>query len=130
MTTAPAADPRLDTPPEVRGRLEVADRVIEKIAAHAAAGVEHATGSPRRLLGLTVSEDPGTPQVTAKVHGDVATVFVDLAVVWPAPITEVTRAVRAAVVDRLTALAGIGTAQVDIEVSALPGPRREQRRVA
>lgn len=118
------------TPPEQRGRLQVADRVIEKIAAHAATTVEHATGSPRRVLGLTVSDDPGTPQVTARVHGDVATVFVDLAVAWPAPVTEVTRAVRAAVIDRLTVLAGIRVAQVDIEVSALTAPRREQRRVA
>ncbi|MCO7218347.1 Asp23/Gls24 family envelope stress response protein [Klenkia sp. PcliD-1-E] len=134
MTTAhptdQPADQRAQSAAEGRGALEIADRVIEKIAAHAAAGVPHATGSPRRVLGLTVSEDPGTPQVTAKVHGDVATVFIDLAVTWPAPVTEVTRAVRAAVIDRLTTLVGIGTAQVDIEVSALPAARREQRRVA
>lgn len=123
-------DDRLDTDPAQRGTLHVADRVIEKIAGHAATEVTHVTGSPRRVLGLSVSNDPGTPQVSASVHGDVATVFIDLAVTWPAPVTEVTRAVRTKVIERLTALAGMTTVQVDIDVSALPGRRREQRRVA
>ena len=127
---ATAEDDRLGVDPEQRGTLQVADRVIEKIAAHAATEVTHVTGSPRRGLGLAVGSDAGTPHVSASVHGDVATVHIDLAVTWPAPVTEVTRAVRRAVVERLTTLAGITTAQVDIEVSALPGARRDQGRVA
>jgi hypothetical protein len=50
-------------PPEQRGSTEVADRVVERIAACAVAGVDDAYGSARRLLGLRM---PGAaaPRVT------------------------------------------------------------------
>jgi uncharacterized alkaline shock family protein YloU len=113
-----------------RGRTTIADRVVEKIAAHAAAGVTDATGAPRRVLGVTVDQDPDVPQVSARLDGDVALVTVHLAVVWPAPVHDVTRAVRSAVIGKLTELAGVTRAQVDIDVAALTTERTDQRRVS
>ncbi|MCO7218358.1 Asp23/Gls24 family envelope stress response protein [Klenkia sp. PcliD-1-E] len=130
MSLTASADPRLDTPPEDRGRLDIKDRVIVKIAAHAATGIEHATGSPHRVLGVAIGDELGAPAVTAQVHGDIATITIDLGVAWPASIIDVTRAVRAAVIDRLTTLADIHTAQVDIAVTAMPAPRSRRGRVA
>lgn len=119
----PRATPEDDDAPDRRGRLSIADRVVEKIAAQAASEVDGATGSPRRVLGLSVSNDPGVPQVSARVDGDVATVSIHLAVTWPMPIPDVTRQVRRQVIDKLGELVGITRTQVDIEVTALPtGP--------
>ena len=112
-----------------RGRLQVADRVIEKIASYAAGEVDRATGSPRRILGMTLSSDPRAPRVSAVVDGEVATVDIDMSVAWPAPIREVTRQVRQHVVTRLHDLAGITRAQVDITVTSLAAEPSQERRV-
>ncbi|PRY50649.1 cell envelope-related Asp23 family protein [Geodermatophilus tzadiensis] len=113
-----------------RGRLVVADRVVERIAAQAAAEVDRATGSPRRLLGVAVGSAEDRPQVDARVDWPVATVSVVMSVAWPAPVLEVTEQVRRHVTERLAALAGVRTAGVDIRVTALPGPRSRDRRVS
>jgi uncharacterized alkaline shock family protein YloU len=128
--TLPAAGGPDDSDLDGRGRTTIADRVVEKIAAYAAAGVTHATGAPRRVLGVTVDEDPDVPQVSARLDSDVAIVTVHLAVVWPAPVHDVTRAVRSAVIGKLTELAGVTRAQVDIDVAALTTERTQQRRVS
>lgn len=112
-----------------RGRLEIADRVIERIAAQAAAEVDRATGTSRRMLGIPRGGQDERPDVTARVDGDVATVDVVMSVAWPAPVTEVTEQVRARIVAQLTDLADVRTAQVDIRVTALVAERRDDRRV-
>lgn len=111
------------------GRLTIADRVVEKIAAQAAGEVDNATGAPHRVLGVNVSDDPRTPQVSARVDGHVATVTIHLAVTWPAPVLDVTRQVRQRVTTRLGELAGINRAQIDIDVAALSAPIVQERRV-
>ncbi|SDF85532.1 Asp23/Gls24 family envelope stress response protein [Klenkia brasiliensis] len=122
MTTS--APPLPD--PELRGRTTVADRAVERLAAAAAAEVDLATGSARRVLGLPVS-DPDRPRVTARVHGDEATVEVDLAVAWPAPVGQVARRVRARVAEQLADLAGLRAVRVDVRVTALPAQRAPER---
>lgn len=132
MTAPSAAGPPPVPPlpePEQRGRTTIADRAVERVAAAAAAEVELATGSARRVLGVPVSA-ADLPRVTARVHGDEATVEVDLAVAWPAPVRQVARRVRARVVEQLTDLVGLRDVRVDVRISALvPERAAEQRRV-
>ncbi|MBA3524196.1 MAG: Asp23/Gls24 family envelope stress response protein [Geodermatophilaceae bacterium] len=113
------------------GRLRIADRVIEKIAGQAAREVDRAGGAGRRVLGVAVgSGDTAPPRVQARMHGDVATVSIDLSVAWPAPLREVTVQVRQRVTERLAELAGVRQAQVDIRVIALVADTPTERRVS
>ena len=133
-----SADAPTPGPLDDRGRLVVADRVVEKIASQAATEVDRATGAPRRVLGLSLGSALGSalgpaedrPQVSARVDWPVATVAVVMSVAWPAPVLEVTEQVRRHVEERLATLAGVRTAGVDIRVTALPGPRSRSRRVS
>ena len=113
-----------------RGRLEIADRVIERIAAQAAAEVDLATGAPRRVLGVSVGSPTDRPDVSARVDGHVAIVDVVMSVAWPAPVITVTEQVRARIVQQLADLAGVRTAQVDIRVTALVSEQSGERRVS
>jgi uncharacterized alkaline shock family protein YloU len=113
-----------------RGRLEIADRVIERIAAQAAAEVDRATGTPRRVLGVSVGSPTDRPDVSARVDGPIAIVDVVMSVAWPAPVTQVTEQVRARIVQHLADLAGVRAAQVDIRVTALVPEQSSERRVS
>ncbi len=104
-----------------RGRLDIADRVIAKIAAQAVAEVDQATGVARRVLGVSVGDD-GQARVSARLDGQVARVDVALAVNWPCDVLAVTRRVRAHIRDQLLAHADVRTAQVDVEVVELRRP--------
>ncbi|MEX5719279.1 Asp23/Gls24 family envelope stress response protein [Geodermatophilus maliterrae] len=127
--TPSVATPSAAADPGTRGRLHVADRVVERIAAQAAAEVDRATGAPRRVLGLSLGSADERPTVDAHVDWPVATVSVVMSVAWPAPVLEVTEQVRRHVEEQLATLAGVQTAGVDIRVTALPGPRSGDRRV-
>ena len=61
-------------------RLQIADRVVEKIAARAVAEVEYATGVTRQVLGLGRGRSPTTARVSASVDGDTATLRVTMMV--------------------------------------------------
>jgi uncharacterized alkaline shock family protein YloU len=121
---------RADDAAAARGRLEIADRVIERIAAEAAAEVDRATGAPRRVLGVSVGSPTDRPDVSARVDGPVAIVDVVMSVAWPAPVTKVTEQVRARIVQRLADLAGVRAAQVDIRVTTLVSEQSGERRVS
>ena len=81
-------------PVEARGALQIADRVVEKIAARAVAEVEYATGVSRQVLGLGRGRSPTTARVSASVDRDIATLHVTMTVLWPESVPEVTRRVR------------------------------------
>ncbi|MHA3705061.1 Asp23/Gls24 family envelope stress response protein [Jatrophihabitans sp. YIM 134969] len=130
MTTAVAAVPDRSATladPDDRGRTTIADRVVEKIAAQAAVEVDHAAGLRRSLAGRSL----GSPRVraTAEVDGRVAALRLDLAVDYPAPVRQVTRAVRQRVTEQVATLAGMRVDHVDITVAALRRPPVERRRV-
>ena len=115
------------TDPAERGRTTIADRVVAKVAAQAATEVEHAAGLRRSLAGRTV----GAPHVRARadVDGHVTSLRLDLAVDYPAPIQQVTRAVRQQVSSRVGELCGMVVDHVDITVAALRRPPVDTRRV-
>jgi uncharacterized alkaline shock family protein YloU len=119
------------------GRIEVAARVVEKIAARAALEVDDAGGAGARMLGRSV---PGAgrlgirgagldelPTVTAEVDGRLAFIDLELAVRWPAPVLKVTDAVRHQVIDRVEELVGLQVREVNIEIAKLVGRRAASR---
>ncbi len=129
--TVPADDGAVaDGGSATRGRLEIADRVIERIATQAAAEVDRATGTPRRMLGVSFGSPTDRPDVSARVDGQIAIVDVVMSVAWPAPVTKVTEQVRARIVQQLVDLAGVRAAQVDIRVTALVPEQSSDRRVS
>ena len=126
----PAA-PAARRPPEARGRTEIADRVLERIAARAVSEVAQAGGAARRLLGVPLGRDTmrAAPRATAHVDGQIATVQLRMSVTYPAPIREVTRRVRDQIITRVGELTGLDVRQVDIEITRLIRPGTEPRRV-
>lgn len=140
MTPAVSADlalaELLPTPPgappaEARGRTEISDRVVERIAAQAVAEAEHAGGAASRFLGVKLGRDTQdtVAQATARVDGQLATVQLTLSVIYPQPVRQVTRDVRDRVISRVGELTGLDVRQVDIEIASLIVPDPERRRV-
>ncbi|MEO3813692.1 Asp23/Gls24 family envelope stress response protein [Sphaerisporangium sp. B11E5] len=110
--------------PEERGRTRISDRVLERIAATAAAEVDEAGRAARRVLGVPVGHDTtaAPPRVTGHIDGRLAVLRVHLSVAYPAPVREVTRRVRDHVTGRVHELTGLDVRQVDIDVDRLlPG---------
>jgi uncharacterized alkaline shock family protein YloU len=120
------------------GRITVADSVVTKIAAMAAAEIPDAGSAAARVLGRAV---PGAghlgmrgmdldalPKTTVQVDGSKAYVSLEIAVRWTASVAEVTGQVRRHVRDRVRELAGLEVDEVHIVVSGLatditPPPR-------
>lgn len=127
----PGAAPPVLGPPETRGRTRVADRVLERIAAHAVAETAQVGGAAPRLLGVPLGRDTArtAARVSAQVDGHLAIVKVTLSVTYPAPIRRVTRRVREQVTARVSELTGLDVRQVDIDIASLPGPEEQPRRV-
>lgn len=117
-------------PAAQRGELSIHPTVVEKIATTATTEVDHVGGAARRVLTVAVGSDAGAerPQVSARVDGSVVTVRVLCSVAYPWPVTTVTENLRRHVIDRINALTGLQTRQVDITVSALTRARMGTRR--
>jgi len=129
-TGAAAGRRRGAAPPGERGELRIEPRVVEKIAAAAAMEVEHVGGAARRVLTMALGSDESAdrPQVDARVDGATITVQVLCSVAYPAPVATVTERLRSHVIERIDALTGLHTRQVDIIVSALTTVRAATRR--
>ncbi|MDH2424413.1 Asp23/Gls24 family envelope stress response protein [Sphaerisporangium sp. TRM90804] len=123
---APAPD-GAPGPPEERGHTRISDRVVERVAASAAAEVRDTGGAARRLLGVPRGGEE--PEVHAKIIGQVAIVRVAVSVVYPAPVRQVARRVRESVAGRVRELTGLDARQVDVVVRRLVHPEEEQRHV-
>ncbi len=102
-----------------RGRLEIADRVIDRIAGHAAMSVPGVVET-----GSTIGKIVGRrlPRVSSRVHGSGANVSMDIAVAWPHSLGTVAREVRKTVGSQLTSLAGMSTLVVDVYVAKVEPP--------
>ncbi|HET7474492.1 MAG TPA: Asp23/Gls24 family envelope stress response protein [Dermatophilaceae bacterium] len=104
-------DPAPD--PGERGRLDVADRVIERIATIAAGEVPGVLACGSALDGALGRQ---YPKADAEVAGDRVTVAVGLAVAWPSPLADTAAAVRRRVADRLTQLVGLHVDTVAVTI--------------
>lgn len=121
------------------GTITIADGVVTKIAARAAAENPDAGASAARMLGRAVPAAgrlPGVrsadldalPKTTVDVDGSKAYVSLELSVRWPASVPEVTAQVRRHVRSRVRELAGLDVDGVHIVVADLvtditPPPR-------
>ena len=117
--------------PETRGRTEIAERVLERIAAYVLTEVEETGGTARRVLGVPLGPtgQRTRPQVTAHVDGHLAIVRMRITVAYPEPIRQVTRRLRDRVTSRVAELTGVEVRQVDIDVARLTRPYERVRRV-
>jgi uncharacterized alkaline shock family protein YloU len=111
------------------GRITIADSVLTKIAAQAAAENPDAGAAAARVLGHAV---PGAghlgvrgtdlhalPKTTVQVDGSKAYVSLEIAVRWTASVAEVTGQVRRHVRQRVRELAGLEVDEVHIVVADL-----------
>jgi uncharacterized alkaline shock family protein YloU len=120
------------------GRITVADSVVTKIAAQAAAENPDAGAATARMLGRAVpgaghlgvrgTDLDALPKTAVQVDGTKAYVSLEIAVRWSASVAEVTGQVRRHVRDRVRDLAGLEVDEVDIVVADLatditPPPR-------
>jgi uncharacterized alkaline shock family protein YloU len=120
------------------GTISIADQVVTKIAATAAAENPDAGAAVARVAGRAVpgagrmgvrgTDLDALPKTTVEVDGSKAFVHLEISVRWPASVPEVTGRVRRHVRDRVGELTGLRVEEVDIVVSDLatditPPPR-------
>jgi uncharacterized alkaline shock family protein YloU len=117
----PEAEPAHDNPPELRGTLRIAPRVVERIAGAAASEI-HGVGGRRR------DGQPGV-RVAASMHGSAARLRIGLPIAYPLPIRATVAQVRRHVSERIQALTDVTLSQVDVEVTEFTAPARPRRRV-
>ena len=120
------------------GRISIADGVVTKIAARAAAENPDAGAATARVLGRAIpgaghlgvrgTDLDALPKTSVDVDGSKAYVSLEIAVRWPAPVAEVAGQVRRHVRERIRELAGLEVQEVHIVVADLatditPPPR-------
>jgi uncharacterized alkaline shock family protein YloU len=115
--------------PGSRGRLVLAERVVEKIAAQCASEIAEVGGSSRGFLGLGRQRDPSArPKVSVELTGGIATLSLELGIRYPASIAATTQRLREELRRRVTELAGVRVRQIDIRVGYLhAGAEAEER---
>jgi uncharacterized alkaline shock family protein YloU len=120
------------------GSIVIADRVVTKIAACAAAEHSDAGAAAARMLGRALpgagylgvrgTDLDALPKTSVEVDGSKAFVTMEISVRWPESVLEVTEQVRRRVQDRVAELTGLQVDEVHIVVSDLatdliPPPR-------
>jgi len=112
--------------PGLRGGLEIAGRVVERVAAIAASEVDGVVSSGSGLDHLLGHR---YPKADAVVAGGRTRVQVDIAIAWPRSLAQVTADVRARVHDRVGELAGLMVDAVDVTASKIVpvGPHERSR---
>lgn len=121
--TLPDADPTAHrtgpVEPEERGTTAIAQRVVERLAAHAIGELPDVGGSAKRTFLLTGTDD--LAQVSATISGHRAALDVRISVAYPASVGATTEAVRAHLMRRVEEFTGIRVHRVDVTVTALHG---------
>lgn len=110
-----------------RGTTTLADRVVEKIAAHAALEVPGCLGLHHRIVGINTGRT--AVDATAHTDGSITGLTLSVAIAYPAPLTTTTRQIRTHVQQRVETLCGFTVDHVDITVGEVFRPIREQKRV-
>jgi uncharacterized alkaline shock family protein YloU len=132
MTTATALRSGVPDSPVGRtelGMIVINDRVVEKLAAGAAAEIPDAGAAAPRILGRSVTgASPlgyrrtsltALPKASARVDGSIVVLDLWISVRWPASVPEVSSAVREHVRERVSELTGLTVTEVAISVTDL-----------
>ena len=127
--TLPDADPAAAhgtglAEPEDRGATTIAQRTVERLAAHAISEVPDAGGAAKRVFGMSIAGEDldNSAQVSATILGQRATLDVRISVVYPASVGATTEAVRGQLMSRVAEYTGIEVSRVNITVTALHSP--------
>lgn len=97
-----------------RGKLEIRDRAVKRLAEHAALdtpGVHAYAGGLDKITGRDL------PRSRAVTSADRVRVWLEIAVVWPFPVAEVARQVQRNVTAALGDYAGLRVDGVDVAVA-------------
>ncbi|GAA1906547.1 hypothetical protein GCM10009737_04150 [Nocardioides lentus] len=112
-----------DRPPEERGRLDLKTRALAHLAEHAASevpGTVRSGSAVRRSLGRAY------PHASASLDAGRASLDLDVAVAWPAPVADVARRTRDHVLERARTLSGIDVRRVDVTVHVVSASEVEE----
>lgn len=127
VATAPGA-----VPARSRGRLVLAERVVEKIAGQAAVEVAAASGRSGGFLGLGSGADAtARPKVDVTLSAESADLAIAVGIAYPGSVRRAAQQVRDHVTERVESLTGVDVRRVDIDVTFLTvhdGPAREALR--
>ena len=105
---------------ESRGRTVLDRKVVEKIAGQVASEESFAGGSSGGFLGIGAHSDfSARPKVTVELAGNIAVLGVEIGLLYPVPLRQVTEQLRRRISERVTALTGVEVRQIDITVSSL-----------
>jgi uncharacterized alkaline shock family protein YloU len=122
MSTSVSLRPAADTTAEMRGRgrLVLAERVIEKIAGQAATEVVATSGRSGGFLGLGSTSDAGArPKVDVSLSTESADLALAVGITYPGSLRRATQEVRDHVTERVETLTGVDVRRVDVDVTFL-----------
>ena len=103
-----------------RGQTVLAARVIEKIASQVASDESSAGGSSGGFLGIGTRADlSARPKASVELTGNIATLRVEVGMLYPVPLRQATEELRRRIAARVTELTGVDVRQVDIRISWL-----------
>ncbi len=112
-----------------RGQTVLANKVIEKIASQVASDESSAGGSSGGFLGIGAHADlSARPKASVELSGNIATLSVEVGMLYPVPLRQATEALRQRIRTRVTELTGVEVRQVDIKVSWLTTGTETNRR--
>ncbi len=119
---------QLHTDARSRGPLEIAEKVIEKIASRAAGELDAVGGSSGGFLSIgDHGELSARPKASVQLSGQVASIQVQVGVRYPSPLRSTGEQLRQRVRSQVSELTGIDVRQVDIEISWLLAGESGQR---
>ncbi|MBA8795925.1 putative alkaline shock family protein YloU [Friedmanniella endophytica] len=112
-----------------RGRLVLADGVVEKIAAQVVAEVGVSYGTSGGFLGIGAKADRSArPKVDVDLSTatNTADLAISVGIAYPASLRRATDQIRSVVAERVARLTGVQVRRVDIDVEflAVPGAER------
>jgi uncharacterized alkaline shock family protein YloU len=133
LATSPANEgaPADGSNAATRGQTHINPAVVEKVAAQAVHEIDHATGTSRRVLGITLgtTDQDTRARVDARVDDDTATIEITMTVIYPASVQHVTRRTRQHVRERVSDLTGITVQEVNITIAGMRSARPDTPRV-
>jgi uncharacterized alkaline shock family protein YloU len=115
-----------------RGRLVLAESVVEKIAGQAASEVNAAYGRSGGTFSFgTDADSDARPKVDVDLSADSADLAIKVGIAYPGSIREATQQIRDHVTSRVESLTGVDVRRVDIDVTflafAVDQPRKALR---